>query len=63
MLKTQPLKLNQLLSSKNVSSVRSSGVIAEFNFVDTGGEPFDDRANLAARKVMGCDVFEQCNHR
>ena len=57
------MKLKQLIGAQGQSSVCPTVVIAEFDFVDTGGESFDYRADLAAQKVMVSDVFEQCNHR
>ena len=57
------MKLKQLVAAQGQSSVCPAVVIAEFDFVDTGGESFDHRADLAAQKVMVGDVFEQSNHR
>jgi hypothetical protein len=57
------MKLQQLIGAQREGSVCPALVIAEFDFENTGSEPFDDRADLAAQKVMASDVFEQRNHR
>ena len=56
-------KLKQLIGAEGESGVRPAVVIAEFDLVHTGCEPFDHRADLAAQKAMVSNVFEQRNHR
>jgi hypothetical protein len=57
------MKLKQPIGRQRESSVGSAVVIAEFDFVYTGGESFDNRADLTAQKAMVSDVCEQRNHR
>jgi hypothetical protein len=57
------MKLQQLIAAQGHSSVRPAFVIAEFDFVHAGSEPFDNRADLAAQQTVVSNVFEQRNHR
>ena len=43
------MKLQQLIGAEGQSSVCPAVVVAEFDFVDTGGESFNHRAGLANR--------------
>jgi len=38
-------------------------MIAEFDFVHTGGKTFDNRTDLTAQKPMVLAIFEQSYHR
>jgi hypothetical protein len=57
------MKLKQLIGAQGQWRVSPALVIAEFDFVYSGVESFDNRTNLAAQQVMLSDVFEQRNHR
>jgi hypothetical protein len=57
------LKLKQLIGAQGQRSVSPTLIVAELNLVHTGGEPLDDRANLAPPKALADDIFEQRNHR
>ena len=56
------MELQQLIVPKRQGSVGPPFVIAEFDLVHTGCEPFNDGSNLAAQKRMVRDVFQQCDH-
>jgi hypothetical protein len=52
------LKLKQLIGTQGQRSVSPTLVVAELNFVHTGGESLDNRANLAPPKVPAGNIFE-----
>jgi hypothetical protein len=52
------LKLKQLIGAQGQRSVSPTLIVAELNLVHTGGEPLDDRANLAPPKVPAGNIFE-----
>ena len=57
------MKLKQLVSTQRQRSVSPALVIAELDFVNTGGKPFDNRTDLAPEKLMVLAVFQQGHHR
>ena len=52
-------ELKQLAGPNWHRRVGATIVVAEFDLVDTGSQPFGDRANLATHEVTDVDVFEQ----
>jgi hypothetical protein len=57
------MKLKQLVGTQGQEGVSPTLVVAELDFVHTGGESFDNRTNLAAQKLMVVAIFQQCHHR
>jgi hypothetical protein len=52
------MKLKQLTCVEGQRCVRPASVIAEFDLVNTRGESFDNRADLAAQQAVVSYVFE-----
>lgn len=50
------MKLQQLIGAQRQGRVGPALVVAELHFVDTGGESFDNRADLAAQQVVVSDI-------
>ena len=57
------MKLKQLVSTQRQGGVSPALVIAELDFVHTGGKSFDNRTDLATEKLMVLAVFQQSHHR